>query len=157
MHFVNLTAMVRMPSHVPVLTIPCRTNTTPIAATTFRRCRSRRRTGRNTRRGCVGAVTCLLWIGDTALGCWQTCGPGGQPRYSDAAVLTNLMLRTAFKLPLRQTGGLLASVLTLMKLTISARDHTTVSRCAVKLPLIQPAQVPHGALHVLIDSTGLQV
>jgi hypothetical protein len=44
-----------------------------------------------------------------------------------------------------------------MKLTISAPDHTTVSRCAVKLPLIQPAQVPHGALHVLIDSTGLQV
>jgi hypothetical protein len=99
-----------------------------------------------------GSLT--LWIEDTALECWQTCGPGGQPRYSDAAVLTNLMLRTAFKLPLRQTGGLLASVLTLMKLAISAPDHTTVSRRAVKLQVIQPAQVPHGALHVLIDSTG---
>ena len=98
-----------------------------------------------------------LWIEDTALECWQTCGPGGQPRYSDAAVQASLMLRTAFKLPLRQTGGLLASVLTLMKLAISAPNHTTVSRRAVKLPVIQPAQVPHGALHVLIDSTGLQV
>jgi hypothetical protein len=67
------------------------------------------------------------------------------------------MLRTAFKLPLRQTDGLLASVLTLMQPTISAADHTTVSRRAVKFPVIQPAQVPHGALHVLIDSTGLQV
>ena len=51
----------------------------------------------------------------------------------------------------------MASVLWLMDLTISAPDHTTVSRRAVKLPGIQPAQVPHGALHVLIDSTGLHV
>jgi IS5 family transposase len=67
------------------------------------------------------------------------------------------MLRTEFKLPLRQTEGLMASVLKLMDLTISAPDHTTVSRRAVKLPGIQPAQVPYGALPVLIDSTGLQV
>lgn len=73
------------------------------------------------------------------------------------AIQTSLMVRTAFKLPLRQTEGLMASVLTLMDLTISAPDHTTVSRRAVTLPVVQPASVPHGALHVLIDSTGLQV
>jgi len=84
-----------------------------------------------------GSLT--LWIADAALECWQTYGPGGQARYSDAAV------------------RLLASVLALMDLTISAPDHTTVSRRAVKLPVIQPAQVPPGQLHVLIDSTGLQV
>ena len=59
--------------------------------------------------------------------------------------------------PEPQTEGLMASVLKLMDLTISAPDHTTVSRRAVKLPGIQPAQVPYGALHVLIDNTGLQV
>src|SRR3954471_1936553 len=48
-------------------------------------------------------------------------------------------------------------VLALMGLTISAPDHSTVSRRAVRLPVIQPAHVPHGPLHVLIDSTGLQV
>jgi len=58
---------------------------------------------------------------------------------------------------LRQTEGLMASILTLMDLTISAPDHTTVSRRAVTLPVMQPASVPQGALHVLIDSTGLQV
>jgi hypothetical protein len=98
-----------------------------------------------------------LWIEDGALEDWQTCGQGGQARYTDAAIQTSLMLRTAFKLPLWQTEGLMASVLKLMDLTISAPDHTTVSRRAVKLPGIQPAQVPYGALHVLIDSTGLQV
>ena len=89
--------------------------------------------------------------------CWQTIGPGGQARYTDAAIQTSLMLRTAFKLALRQTEGLMTSVLTLMGLTISAPDHTTVSRRAATLPVIQPASVPHGPLHVLIDSTGLQV
>src|SRR3954469_6092249 len=53
--------------------------------------------------------------------------------------------------------GLMTSVFTLMGLTLSAPDHSTVSRRAVTLPVIQPAHVPHGPLHVLIDSTGLQV
>jgi Transposase DDE domain len=51
----------------------------------------------------------------------------------------------------------MTSVLTLMGVTLSAPDHSTVSRRAVTLPVIQRAQVPHGPLHVLIDSTGLQV
>jgi len=102
-----------------------------------------------------GSMT--LWIEDAALECWQTCGPGGQARYTDAAIQTSLMVRTAFKLPLRQTEGLMTSVLTLMDLTISVPDHTTVSRRAVTLPVIQPASVPPGPLHVLINSTGLQV
>ncbi len=67
------------------------------------------------------------------------------------------MLRTAFKLVLRQTEGLLTSVLTLMGLTISAPDHSTISRRTATLPAIRPASIPLGPLHVLIDSTGLQV
>ncbi len=89
-----------------------------------------------------GSLT--LWIEDVALEHWQSCRQGGQARYTDAAIQTSLMLRTAFKLALRQTEGLMASILTLMDLTISAPDHTTVSRRAVTLPVIQPALVPHG-------------
>ena len=33
-------------------------------------------------------------------------------------------------------------------------DHTTISRRAVTLPVIQADSVPHGPLHLLIDSTG---
>jgi hypothetical protein len=98
-----------------------------------------------------------LWIEDAALECWQTIGPSGQARYRDAAIQTSLMLRTAFKLALRQTEGVMASVLALMDLTLSAPDHSTVSRRAVTLPVIQPVPMPSGPLHVLIDSTGLQV
>ena len=79
-----------------------------------------------------GSLT--LWIEDAALECWQTTGPDGQARYTDAAIQTSLMLRTAFKLALRQTEGLLTSVLTLMGLTISAPDHSTISRRTATLP-----------------------
>jgi len=100
-----------------------------------------------------GSLT--LWIEDAVLDCWQTFGPSGQARFKDAAIQTSLMLRTAFKLALRQTECLMTSVLTLIGLTLSAPDHSTVSRRAVALRVIQPAQVPPGPLHVLIDSTGL--
>src|ERR1700680_3014172 len=102
-----------------------------------------------------GSLT--LWIEDAALECWQTIGPSGQARYKEAAIQTSLVLRTAFKLALRQTEGLMTSVLTLMGLTLSAPDHSRVTRRTETLPGIQPATVPPGPLHVLIDSTGLQV
>ncbi len=61
-----------------------------------------------------GSLT--LWIEDAALDCWQTFGPSGQARFKDAAIQTSLMLRTAFKLALRQTEGLMTSELTLVGL-----------------------------------------
>jgi hypothetical protein len=102
-----------------------------------------------------GSLT--LWIQDGARDHWQTVGPEGQARYTEAAIQTTLMVRTAFKLAFRQTEGLMASVITLMDLTLSAPDHTTMSRRAVGLAVIDPASVPHGPLHLLIDSTGLKV
>jgi hypothetical protein len=73
----------------------------------------------------------------------------GHPDQFDAA--------RGVQLALRQIEGLMTSGLSLMGLTISAPDHTTVSRRAVTLPVIQATSIPHGMLHVLIDSTGLQV
>ena len=84
-----------------------------------------------------GSLT--LWLEDGALQHWQTWGPAGQTRYTDAAIQTTPMVRTAFKLALRQTEGLMASVITLMDLTMSAPDHSTISRRALTLPVIQPA------------------
>ena len=102
-----------------------------------------------------GSLT--LWIEEGALEQWQSLGPGGQARYTDVAIETCLMLRTAFKLPLRQAEGLMASVVTLMGRTISVPDHSTVSRRAATLPEIRSGALPEGPLHVLIDGTGLAV
>jgi hypothetical protein len=85
-----------------------------------------------------------LWIEDATLDHWQTLGPAGQAPYPDAAIQTTLVVRAAFRPAMRQTEGLTASVITLMDLTISAPDHTTISRQAVTLPGIQPASAPNG-------------
>src|SRR3954471_22269546 len=76
-----------------------------------------------------GSLT--LWIEDAALECWQTTGPGGQARYTDPPSQPSLMRRMPFKLALRQTEGLMTSVFTLMGLTLSAPDHSTLSRRTV--------------------------
>jgi hypothetical protein len=101
-----------------------------------------------------GSLT--LWIGDAVLENWQSIGRKGQRRYSAQAIQTSLMLRTAFRMALRQAEGLLGSVMALMKLKLSAPDHTTLSRRAVTLPVL-PREIPAGPLDILIDSTGLQV
>jgi hypothetical protein len=67
------------------------------------------------------------------------------------------MLRAAFKLALRQAEGLMLSVVQLLGCEIAVPDHTTVSRRAARLESINCGPLPRGPLHVLIDSTGLQV
>ena len=85
-----------------------------------------------------GSLT--LWIEDAALQCWQTIGPGGQARYGGAAILTSLMLRTAFKLALRQTEGLMTSVL--------ERFYSDRKRAIGLLPRHGPACPGHLFPHV---------
>ncbi|WP_432431771.1 IS5 family transposase, partial [Rhizobium leguminosarum] len=85
----------------------------------------------------------------------------GQHRYSDLAIETTLTLGLVFGLRLRQAEGLVESVLQLMGLALAVPDHTTLSRrarawrSAGKRPGSQVP--PAGPLHVLVDSTGLQV
>ncbi|KUY69659.1 hypothetical protein WI25_17285 [Burkholderia cepacia] len=82
---------------------------------------------------------------------------GGQPRYSDLAIEPTLMLSSAFQMRLRQTEGLMRSVIGLMGLPMEILDHTTLSRRAQQRPAISRAPLPDGPLHVLVDSTGVKV
>ena len=111
-----------------------------------------------------GSLT--LWMTPEALSLWSApkrTTRGGQPRYSDLAIETALTLGLVFGLRLRQTEGLLASILQLMGLDLAVPDHTTLSRRAGKWQ--SPNRWQHdrgcgpaeGPIHVLVDSTGLQV
>jgi hypothetical protein len=84
---------------------------------------------------------------------------GGQARYSDLAIETALTLGCVFGMRLRQTEGLLHSLLDLMGLKVPVPDHTTLSRRAQKWkpPARRNPPLPDGPLHVLVDSTGLKV
>jgi hypothetical protein len=109
-----------------------------------------------------GSLT--LWMTEEALSLWRApkrTTRGGQPRYSDLAIETALTLGLVFGLRLRQTEGLLTSVLKLMGLDLAVPDHTTLSRRAQTWRLADSRQ-GRGApikksVHVLIDSTGLEV
>src|SRR5829696_1744818 len=82
---------------------------------------------------------------------------GGQQRFSDLAIETALTLRLVFRLPLRQTEGFVRSILTLMRAGLEAPDHTTLSRRSQLLNVAVRAMPTKGAMHLIVDSTGLSV
>src|SRR3954462_14783714 len=64
-----------------------------------------------------GSLT--VWLTDEAVEAWKAeprTPRGGQPWYSELAILTALTLRAVFRLALRQTEGLIGSVIGLLGL-----------------------------------------
>ncbi|MBP0447930.1 IS5 family transposase [Roseomonas sp. SSH11] len=104
-----------------------------------------------------GSLT--VWFTEDAIEGWRAAPRttrGGQPSYSDLAIATALTLRAVFHLALRQTEGLIASILQLLGIDLAVPDHTTLSRRAETLEVPRPrgGQAP---LHLLVDSTGLKL
>ena len=107
-----------------------------------------------------GSLT--VWFTEEAIAAWHAeprTTPGGQPHYSDLAIMTALTLKAVFRLALRQTEGLIGSIIRLLGLDLSVPDHTTLSRRAETLEVPRPrseAAMPE-PLHLLVDSTGLKL
>ncbi|MDW5317152.1 IS5 family transposase [Rhizobium sp. PL01] len=109
-----------------------------------------------------GSLT--LWITPQALAGWtapRRKTRGGQPLYSDLAIEATLMLGMVFGLRLRQSEGLVSSVLDMMGLDLAVPDHSTLSRRARTWKLSARSNdrqhVAGGPIHVLVDSTGLKI
>src|SRR3954464_13868646 len=72
--------------------------------------------------------------------------------------MTGLTLRAVFRLALRQTAGLIGSIIRLLGLTLAVPDHTTLSRRAETLEAPRPRPRKDGEpIHLLVDSTGLKL
>jgi hypothetical protein len=104
-----------------------------------------------------GSLT--VWFTAEAIAAWRAeprTTRGGQPHYSDLAIATALTLRTVFRLALRQTEGLIRSILHLLGLDLAVPDHSTMSRRArlLALPRMRRGRRP---VHLLVDSTGLRL
>ena len=109
-----------------------------------------------------GDVT--VWFSKGAISNWisrSTGAPGGPRLYSDlvlVAIETSLTLRTVFGLPLRQTEGLVGSLLRRLCLEqLPVPDHSTLSRRAQSLDVAPKANQTRGPIHLIVDSTGLQI
>ncbi len=63
-----------------------------------------------------------------------------------------------FRLALRQTEGLIGSIIHLLGLALAVPDHTTLCRRAGTLEVPPPQPRRDGeAVHLLVDSTGLKL
>ena len=106
-----------------------------------------------------GSLT--VWFTDDAIQGWRAqrrTTPGGQPSYSPLAILTALTLKAVFHLALRQTEGLIGSVIGLLGLDLAVPDHSTLCRRAETLEVPRPKPRRDGEpLHLLVDSTGLKL
>jgi Transposase DDE domain len=103
-----------------------------------------------------GSLT--VWFTPEAVTAWAAAPRttrGGQPSYSDLAIATTLTLRAVFRLALRQTEGLIGSVLQLLGLDLPVPDHSTLSRRAETLEVPRP-KAGSEPVHLLVDSTGLK-
>ena len=75
-----------------------------------------------------GSLT--VWFTDDAIAAWNAAPrttPGGQLHYSDLAITTALTLRAVFHLALRQTEGLIGSVLQLLGLDLPVPEPVRAS------------------------------
>jgi hypothetical protein len=105
-----------------------------------------------------GSLT--VWFSDEAIAAWRAeprTTRGGQAHYSALAIRTALTLRAVFRLALRQTEGLIGSILQLLGLDLAVPDHSTLSRRAETLEVPRPCSTSGGPVHLLVDSTGLRL
>ncbi|MBE7158240.1 MAG: IS5 family transposase, partial [Rhodospirillales bacterium] len=82
---------------------------------------------------------------------------GHPASFSDAAIQSCLTLKGLFGLGLRQTTGLVASLLRLCGLDWAVPDFSTLSRRGKTLAVAVPYRPSSGALHLLVDSTGIKL
>ena len=74
-----------------------------------------------------GSLT--VWFSDEAVAAWEAerrTSRGGQPEYSDLAILAALTFKAVFRLAYRQTEGLIGSVIGLLGLDLAVPDHSTL-------------------------------
>jgi Transposase DDE domain len=104
-----------------------------------------------------GSLT--VWFTEEAIAAWRAeprTSRGGQPLYSALAIATALTLWAVFRLALRQTEGLIGSIIRLLGLDLAIPDHSTLSRRAETLEVARP-QTNAEPVRLLVDSTGLKL
>lgn len=102
-----------------------------------------------------------VWVSDDVIAAWLTAEVSGKPGasnyYSDTAITCMLMLQSVYHLRLRQTEGLMRSMMTLLELELAVPDFTTLCRRRKRLAVCLDASTSSGPRHIVIDSTGVKI
>jgi hypothetical protein len=106
-----------------------------------------------------GSLT--LWLDEESVAGWEhaneTVRRGHPFVYSDAAIECLLLLREVFRLPYRQTEGLARSLIDLMQVDVTVPDYSSLAKRAGSLSTNLGVARRGGAIHLVVDSTGLKV
>lgn len=106
-----------------------------------------------------GSLT--VWFDSQSRANWISAiatGRRGRPLfYADAAILCCLVVRAVFHLPLRQTQGLVRSILELLQINLPTPHYSLLSRRARKLKVELAATHPSKIRHLVVDASGLKV
>jgi len=81
---------------------------------------------------------------------------GRPPVFSESAIQFCLSIKVLFKLPLRQTAGMVASLLRMAGLDWPVPDYSTLCRRQKSLAVQIPYRRADGPLNLLVDSTGIK-
>lgn len=99
----------------------------------------------------------LIWLDKEMTWLAPHDGSPGRPAvFSDAAIQFCLTIKVLFKLPLRQTTGMVASLLKMADLDWAVPDYTTLCRRQKTLAVQIPYRRAEGPLNLLVDSTGIK-
>ena len=99
----------------------------------------------------------LIWLDKEMTWLASPDGSPGRPAvFSDAAIQFCLTIKVLFKLPLRQTTGMVASLLKMAGLDWAVPDYSTLSRRQRTLAVQIPYRRADGPLNLLVDSTGIK-
>lgn len=82
---------------------------------------------------------------------------GGQFKYSDRVIKAVYIVRQIFNLSLRQSEGLVRSLLKLLSVNLLTPDYTTISRRVRNLSIDFITSIPKGKINLILDSTGIKV
>lgn len=102
-----------------------------------------------------------FWVSEEMIEQWRneqkTGRKGASNYYSDVAIATMGTIQSLFHLAGRQTEGFLESLFMVMGIELAVPDHSTLSRRLGKLQVSLPVIPKTGAVHVVVDSTGVKV
>ena len=99
----------------------------------------------------------LIWLDKEMTWLAPPGGSRGRPAvFPDAAIQFCLTIKVLFRLPLRQTTGMVASLLKMADLDWAVPDYTTLCRRQKTLAVQIPYRRAEGPLNLPVDSTGIK-
>jgi len=122
--------------------------------------RYRIRNWRDYNRSLVQRGSITIWFSQDAIDKWHAnpTGKRGRPsRYSDDAILTALLIRFVFHLPLRALEGFLSSLVSTMCISLHIPSYSQICRRAQLLGKDLKRLTKRRITDLVIDSTGLKV